>query len=442
MAPARAAQVATSALAPLPLPLAPRVFLLLPVNDRARCACVCKAWRDTLADPSLWTHLDLVGLMVAGLDGGCGCLEGSLLHGAARRAQGQLRSLDVSGPQHVLLNDLLNVLRANAHSLRELCLRVEDDDEVLESSEDDADKPTTLEQIVAAAPHLHTLTADAEAAWNHAPRLMHASPPLDVLRLRTLHVTFESWRAHNFAGDVGPFAAALADATLQPTLAELSIEEADLRPSAALDALIDGLLRRPLQTLHFVKCTPLAAETMARLLSDGTFTTFGWKGNGSDPLVDDAGAALVADALRANRTLTSLSFDRARLCDKLSSATAVLGALVGHSSLRSLRLSQEGVECREDAAALGAALAAIVDADAPALEALELSDNGFGAVCLAAPVLCIPYGPAPAFPEARFPSSAARQFVDELVATPAGTWAKRVWAQHRHEVVVKEPTSA
>jgi hypothetical protein len=35
------------------------LFLLLPVDARARAACVCRAWRAFLADVSLWHVLDL-----------------------------------------------------------------------------------------------------------------------------------------------------------------------------------------------------------------------------------------------------------------------------------------------------------------------------------------------------------------------------------------------
>jgi hypothetical protein len=40
--------------ASLPKPVL-RVFMLaLPVDARARAACVCRSWRAFLADPSLW----------------------------------------------------------------------------------------------------------------------------------------------------------------------------------------------------------------------------------------------------------------------------------------------------------------------------------------------------------------------------------------------------
>jgi len=45
--------------ASLPLPLAQRIFLALPADARGRASCVCRAWRDALAEPALWTRLDM-----------------------------------------------------------------------------------------------------------------------------------------------------------------------------------------------------------------------------------------------------------------------------------------------------------------------------------------------------------------------------------------------
>ena len=47
------------ALMSLPEPVLQRIFAVLPVDQRARCACMCRAWRDALADPERWAVLDL-----------------------------------------------------------------------------------------------------------------------------------------------------------------------------------------------------------------------------------------------------------------------------------------------------------------------------------------------------------------------------------------------
>ena len=45
--------------ASLPLPLARLIFLALPADARGRASCVCRAWRDVLTEPSLWTCLEM-----------------------------------------------------------------------------------------------------------------------------------------------------------------------------------------------------------------------------------------------------------------------------------------------------------------------------------------------------------------------------------------------
>ena len=105
-----------SALALLPLVLTQRIFALLPVDQRARAACVCRTWRDVLADPAMWTRLDLSrqgGVTLPDM-----YISVALLLGAAGRAHGQLCWLDVSGRRRFTQAELSAVAVANAGSLR------------------------------------------------------------------------------------------------------------------------------------------------------------------------------------------------------------------------------------------------------------------------------------------------------------------------------------
>jgi hypothetical protein len=78
--------------ASLPPPLAGAVFALLPVDTRLRCREVCRAWRDGVIAPSLWTALDLSPRGgVARRAATC-----SLLRAAAARAGNALEALDLS----------------------------------------------------------------------------------------------------------------------------------------------------------------------------------------------------------------------------------------------------------------------------------------------------------------------------------------------------------
>ena len=132
--------------ASLQQPLARLIFLALPSDARGRASCVCRAWRDTLADPSLWFRLDMTVVRV----------EKQrfipVLHGAAAagRARSQLRQLDLS-QLDVSLDDLLPVLTANTGSLRELHLNSVNTDNF--RFETGYERPT-VEAAVTAAPLL------------------------------------------------------------------------------------------------------------------------------------------------------------------------------------------------------------------------------------------------------------------------------------------------
>ena len=345
--------------ASLPLPLAQRVFLALPADARGRACCVCRAWRDALADPSLWARLDLSAMDA----------EGQRFHvvwrGAAGRAYGQLRLLDLS-QEDVALHALLPVLAANAGSLRELHLRSVDDEGDLHAM------CPTVEAVVAAAPLLQVLTAeDAHCSGEHAPRMLRAEPPFAPLQIRrSLHVSFSGADYDGGIENFAPFAA-LADAALQPGLSQVRLLNAHTWYPAVVDALVDAALARRLRELALQNCTPPAAAPLARLFAEGSLTVFEFYDSGG-LLFDAADAVLLGDALRVNTTLTKLDLSCPDFCVDTRSAELLLGALVGHPSLCELWIT-----CNEDldATEFGAALAALIAADAPALETFNCSSN-------------------------------------------------------------------
>ena len=353
--------------ASLPLALAQRVFLALPVDARGRACCVCRAWRDALADPSLWSRLDMSPFVEVEEERFV-----AVLHGAAGRAQGQLCVLDLS-QEHVSMDDLLPVLTANAGSLRELHL--------LPVDGDDVDVCPTVEAVVAAAPLLQVVTADeVGCTWKDAPRMLRAEPPFAPLQIRhRLHVSFTGAEYDDGMENFGPFAAALADVTLQPALSELRVHLADTEQAAVMGALVDAVLARRLRGLTLDECTPPAAVPLARLLAGGSLATLEVSTSGA-PLLRAAGAALVADALRMNTTLTILHLCGTNLCGDMNAAGVLLGALVGHPSLRELRIIQD---FPVDIGAFGAALGALIAADAPALQVLDCSELALGDAGLA-----------------------------------------------------------
>jgi Ran GTPase-activating protein (RanGAP) involved in mRNA processing and transport len=113
----------------------------------------------------------------------------------------------------------------------------------------------------------------------------------------------------------------------------------------------------------------------------------GWSLSG-----DPDGLALLCAALRASRLLTfGLSESCARHWADPHDAGALLRALTGHATLRKLEMSGYEVGRQFAAplqAAAGAALAALLAADAPALREVDVSNNGLGDAGLA-PIMAV-----------------------------------------------------
>jgi hypothetical protein len=191
-----------------------------------------------------------------------------------------------------------------------------------------------------------------------------------------------------------PFGDALADASLQPALKALSFFDADAAQPALMDTLVDAALARRLRELALHNGTHPAAAPLARLLAGGALTVLKIgpfsAAVGHMPLFDVDGAALVADALRVNTMLTKLHLFGARLClVDVRVAEVLLAALVGHPSLRELQIIDRETMAH-DRDAFGAALAALIAADAPALHVLvfcnSLGDDGLAPFMEALPL--------------------------------------------------------
>jgi hypothetical protein len=131
-------------------------------------------------------------------------------------------------------------------------------------------------------------------------------------------------------------------------------------------------------SLRFVNCgiTPASAPALARLLGGGALKTLYLSQHGRQ-LLDGASAALLGAALRANGCLTSLSMLETGLWRDLDAAAVLLGALTGHPSVRNLILSHNRVGAMHVVAS-GAALGALIAANAPALTELDMSWSDLG----------------------------------------------------------------
>jgi hypothetical protein len=154
----------------LPLAVWLHIFSLLPADARACCAAVRRAWRAALADACHWQELDLSpssGVRVA---------TEAVLAGAAARAGGRLRALNVSGVATLRMEALLAVLSANAAALRTLYATG-----LTRSC-------AHMRALLAAAPRLSALHADVRCSAEEAPALLRAAPPFAPLRLRHLEL--------------------------------------------------------------------------------------------------------------------------------------------------------------------------------------------------------------------------------------------------------------
>lgn len=233
---------------------------------------------------------------------------------------------------------------------------------------------------------------------------LRAGPPL---QLRSLSVDFRDNRdiAAGFGSGYWPcgspesvleFAALMKEMSPQPALSAMHFQLAMTGDTAAMDAMVDVALSQRLKSLTFLACTPPAAPPLARLLTGGDLQSLSFMSvmtcmpapvQVMRSLFNEAGAKLVADALRSTTTITDVVLMCASLTCDMGAAATFLGACAGHPSLKQIALTGESAA---DPAALGAMLASIVAADSPALCNLYLSRNQLGDVGLAPIVDALP----------------------------------------------------
>jgi hypothetical protein len=351
-----------SALSPLPSAVVLLIFAQLPVDLRARCACVRRGWRAALSERSLWTRLD-----VSRTSGVTTAVTDALLRGAAARAGGLLLTADVSGSRAVSREALLALATANADMLHELraCHGACDVDFAARNLLSLGD----AEALLHAAPQLRVLNVDVRCdGVAEARRALCAEEGLLApLRTHGLHVSVHG------ATEADMLALA-ADAASHAWLQELCLFDAVPTP-AALHAVVEAALTRRLTALHFLLCglPPAFAPALARLLGGSSIKDlFVWEQIGGAALLDAPAATLLAGALRANATLASLRLWSMQLWDDAAAAVTLLGALTAHPSLHTLGLAHNRVP-EADRTAAGAALGALLAANAPALTELDVS---------------------------------------------------------------------
>jgi hypothetical protein len=240
-----------------------------------------------------------------------------------------------------------------------------------------------LEALLRAAPQLRTLEAVVYCEnAEEAHRVLRNAPPFGPLRVRQLLVGAATTEATADA-----VLALAADLAAHASLASVWLSNAPLNDAAALDAVVDAALARSLTSVRLERCrlSPASASALARLLRGDTLTELDLHGV-HDQLLDAPAAALLANALRTNTSLTALTLHSIDLWRDAAAAAALLAALTAHPRLRLLDLTSnwphnDGLQAPE----VGAALAALLLANAPALQTLDiggclLSDVGMGPV--------------------------------------------------------------
>jgi hypothetical protein len=346
----------------LPHALLLLILALLPVDTRLRCAEVCRGWRATAAERSLWLRLDLS--LASGVTRR---ITETLLRAAAARAGGALLSLIVADCPAITPEALLAVATENAATLSEARLCLGAFREL---------RCEQLEALLRAAPLLRTLHADVACDAAEARRPLRNEPPFEVLRVRRLAVSgFEA------DGEAATLALA-AEVAAYASLHELCIVRAPLDAAAALDAVVGAALACGLRRLQLLApLSPASAPALARLLGGGALTTLDIHAGGIR-LLDEPAAVVLGAALRANTTLTSLVLNDVLLWQVPAAGVALLNALTAHPSLCELHLDWNRVGTAQQQQA-GAALGTLIAANAPTLRDLRirqssLDDAGMG----------------------------------------------------------------
>jgi hypothetical protein len=367
---AGATQHESLTLSSLPRALQCEVFARLPVDARARAAAVCKAWRDALLERSLWTCLDLSPAGGVPRER----VTNALLFGAAAKARGSLTVLDACDCATLSLEAQLHVLAANAGALTVLRRRFLDL----------AVPADHIEALLGAAPLLRVFDVDlGHAASALARRMLRNEPPFGPLRVHRLGV-MAPW-----PGGEADVRALAADLTASASsVSDLVLRHVPLDGPDTLDAVVDAVLARRLHGLVLGSSvlSQASVPALVRLLGSSALSMLAvLQRGGAEPFFlsgADGAAARLAAALRANNTLTELCLSGARMWHDAAAAETLLASLVAHPSVRDLNLHLNRVAAADRACA-GASLGALVAANAPALQKLDVStctlgDEGLG----------------------------------------------------------------
>jgi hypothetical protein len=343
------------------------IVLALPVDARARLACVCRASWAFLADSSLWQVLDLTP--AGGVAAERLLMKGrrAFVRGAVARAAGQLCVLNVNVHSNQIDRLLVSVITSDGAELQRVSTETWLDVEQVDS-------------VLAATPRLEVLTARmADCCTALIPVLENDSSRYGPLRVSQLDVEFESDESDESDDDdevaVNVLALAAAVAAHEP-LKGLILRELKLAPG--LNALMDAAAERRVSRLTIgLGCffNDESVPTLARLLQRNSLTKLevfcDWF-----PQAPESSLQELWSALRACSSLTLL---RLRLGPPGGASrdvvTGLLDAAATLPTLSELDLWDSKVQ---DKVATGRALGALLAADLPSLRTLRLNSCRLG----------------------------------------------------------------
>ena len=346
----------------LPVPVLRVIFLALPVDERARAACVCRAWRAFLLDVSLWQVLDLTAA------GGVAAerVTENLARGAVGRAAGHLRVLTWTEVDTFAMDQLL------------VAVIVSDGAGLQHVNTGASLTVAQLQTVLAAAPRLQALNANVSGPCAALIPVLRNDPPYGPMRVSRLLVG-HLLREEAAAAVVLALAAAVA---AHESLKGLSLNR--MASARGVNALVDAAAERRLSSLAIHACN-LDGDTvpaLARLLQRGSLSSLLVECLGF-PLAQETSVPVLCAALRSCRTLRNLTLrlSAPNGADRRTVAE-LLDAVASLPALSYLNLRDSSVQ---DSLAFGRALGALLGANLPSLLFLRvndcrLGDEGLGAL--------------------------------------------------------------
>ncbi len=349
--------------ASLPAVVLQRIFSFLPAQDRMRCILVCHAWLALLAERRLWAHLDMSVQSVRAYLRNCSMADAdALLRCAAARAGGELTTLRID-TNPFSREAIFDVVASNADSLRELHLSNSLSSGGITLHTEGAVK------LLRMAPQLRELTVNgffyisdvADARY-----MLRNKPPFGPLRITNVLAHLRDVQ------DTGLLETFAADVAAHPALAELRLSRVRLATLDALDAFVDAAVAKKLTAIWFDQSLLPSAlsPSLSRLTGIAELRSLSFTSN---LLLEDESssfAGVLAEALRGNTTLTSVALEHYHTVRSDPAGDAeLLRVLIGHARLQELRLLRVDAN-RNGSALIGAALGALVAANAPSLRQL------------------------------------------------------------------------